>query len=265
MEQSEAANGAEARILQAKLEKVTETLSVYQQAGVFSYGTDAVLLAAYAADAGLAARKKDVSGIELCSGTAFAALALLDRFPTLTMTALEINDAACRLSERSAAASGISSRFCAVCGDIRKVRHIFPSERYDFAVCNPPYMTPDCGKRCADPAQDAARHEVYCRIGDVFAAARFLLGTGGRLYLVYRPDRLSALFAGARAHDFEIKRMTFVYSKADRPPILVLCEAKKQAREGLRIGEPFLIYRDDGTLTEKMQRISANGGGVFGK
>ena len=34
-----------------KLERVTEPLSVYQQKGVFFYGTDAVLLAAYASSA----------------------------------------------------------------------------------------------------------------------------------------------------------------------------------------------------------------------
>lgn len=246
---------------QPKLEKVTDTLSVYQQKGVFFYGTDAVLLAAYASaclNLNLI-KKSEVTGIELCSGTGFSSLSMLDRFSFLSMTALEINKQACRLSEMSAETSELSDRFTAICGDVRNVRASLSSERYDFAICNPPYMTDNCGKMCRDDYKTIARHEILCNIGDVFKAAYFLLGTGGSLFIVYRPDRLSSLYAGAAQNRFEIKRMTLVCSKEGRPPVLVLCEAKKQGKEGLVMTAPFIIYDKDGNYTEQMDKVAREG------
>jgi tRNA1Val (adenine37-N6)-methyltransferase len=246
-----------------KLEKVSETLFVYQQKGVFFYGTDAVLLSAYASSAVKPNSKS--CGIELCSGTAFAALSLLDRFPHLEMSALEINKDACRLSEMSAEKSGLADRFKVKNGDVCNVKKEFPSERFDFVICNPPYMTATSGKMCADDYKTVARHEILCNMNDIFKASYYLLGTGGSLFIVYRPDRLSSLFSGAKENGFEIKKMTFVFSKTDREPVLVLCEAKKQAKEGLRMTPPFVIYGKDGHYTEMMKQVSEKGVISFGK
>ena len=84
-----------------KLERITDTLSVYQEKGVFCYGTDAVLLSAYTA--GKLSKSRPLCGMELCSGTGFIALSLLDRFPLLSFSALEINEHAAALSQKSAA------------------------------------------------------------------------------------------------------------------------------------------------------------------
>lgn len=246
-----------------KLEKVTDTLSVYQEKGVFFYGTDAVLLSAYSS--GAVRKYAPTRGIELCSGTAFASLSMLDRYKNLTMSAVEINSRACELSQMSAQVSGLSERFSVSNSDICEVRKNFISERFDFVICNPPYMTADCGKMCADDYKTVARHEILCKIGDIFSAAYFLLGTGGSLFIVYRPDRLSSLFAGAAQNGFEIKKMTFVCSKPERAPVLVLCEAKKQAKEGLVLTEPFIIYNENGEYTEKMKIASLKGEMSFGK
>lgn len=246
-----------------RLEKVTETLSVYQEKGVFFYGTDAVLLAAYASCA--VPPNTATRGVELCSGTAFASLSMLDRYPNLSMCGIEINSRACEISEMSAKESGLSERFSVKCSDICKVRENFTSERFDFAVCNPPYMTDNCGKMCADDYKTIARHEILCNINDVFAAAYYLLGTGGSLFVVYRPDRLSSLFSAAKNNKFEIKRMTFVSSKPDKAPVLVLCQAKKQAKEGLVITDPLVIYDKNGDYTEQMKIVSQKGEITFGK
>ena len=248
---------------QPKLEKVTDTLSVYQQKGVFFYGTDAVLLAAYAS--GAVKRNSQSRGIELCSGTAFASLSLLDKFPHLSMSALEINKKACELSNMSARESSLSERFSVTCGDVKCARSLFSSERFDFVICNPPYMTATSGKMCADDYKTVARHEILCNISDIFAASYFLLGTGASLFIVYRPDRLSSLFSAAKENNFEIKKMTFVFSKIDREPPLVLCEAKQQAKEGLVLTEPLIIYGPDGQYTEKMRRVCEEGEMSFGK
>ena len=217
-----------------KPERVTETLTVYQQQGVFSFGTDAMLLAEYVSGqvGGTVGKKM----CDLCSGTGILSLALCDRHPGLSAVAVEINPKAAALSERSAAASGLSDRFTAVCRDIKEVKDFLACEGFDFVVCNPPYMTADCGKLCANADITLARHEIACTVYDAFAAAFYLLRTGGCAYFVYRTDRLSALMDAARSARFEIKDMRFYklrpgYDACD----LVLCKAKKNAAPGMRV------------------------------
>lgn len=244
------------KVLAEKLEKVTETLSVYQDDSMFPYGTDATLLSAYVKSH---IKERCAGGIELCSGSGYIALSLLDRCKSLRFSALEINERACELSQMSAQVSGLGDRFSVKCGDICRVREYFSPESFDFAVCNPPYMTNTSGFMCDDEYKNIARHEILCNIEDVFRAASYLLRTNSDFYIVYRPDRLSSLFAAAKKSNFEIKKMTLVHSKVDRAPVLVLCQAKKGAAEGLLSSRPFFIYGSNGEYSEEMKEVCEKG------
>ena len=203
-----------------KLEEISETLRIYQQKGVFSYGTDAVLLSAYAASFMRFSSKRTL--FDLCSGTGIIGLMLLDKFRDggkLSVSAVEINKDACTLSRMSA----------------------------------------DCGLMCEDDYKTVARHEILCNLEDIFKAAFHLLKTGGTAFVVYRPDRLSTLFASARAAHFEIKNMTFVHSRSDSESKLVLCAARKNAREGLKIGKPFVMYRSGEEYSEEYLYVREKG------
>lgn len=172
-------------ISEIKAERVTETLVVYQQKGVFSFGTDAMLLADYVSEQQSAAGTKKLC--DLCSGTGILSLVLCDRFLGLAAEAIEINPAAAQLSEKSAAESGLAERFHASCADIKNVRSLFDSESFDFVVCNPPYMRADSGKHCDHPMINLARHEIACSVYDAFAAAFYLLRTADTLILSTAP------------------------------------------------------------------------------
>ncbi len=215
-----------------KLEKISDTLYVYQKTGVFCYGTDAVLLADY-----VKSSVKTLSGkhmCDLCSGTGIIPLLLCDANDSIICDAAEINSDACEISKMSAEYSKYSNRFNVKNIDIKDVKNHYTSEQFDFLTCNPPYMTASSGKMCEEDYKTIARHEIMCDINDVFAAAFYLLRTGGSIFIVYRSDRLSSLFKAASANRFEIKRMTTVVSKP-LPSVmkLVLCEAKKDGSEGL--------------------------------
>ncbi len=243
-----------------KLEEISETLRIYQQKGVFSYGTDAVLLSAYAASFMRFSSRRTL--FDLCSGTGIIGLMLLDKFRdggNLSVSALEINGDACTLSRMSAEESGLSSLYTVHNTDIKKVRETFDSDIADFVTFNPPYMSADCGFMCEDDYKTVARHEILCNLEDIFKAAFHLLKTGGTAFVVYRPERLSTLFAAARAAHFEIKNMTFVHSRSDSESKLVLCAARKNAREGLKIGKPFVMYGKGEEYTEEYLYVREKG------
>ncbi len=72
-----------------------------------------------------------------------------------------------------------------VLGDIRGVRRLFPPQSFDHVVSNPPYMPVDKGRLNPDSQKAIARHEILCSIGDVIAAAAYLVLCRG-LALVLR-------------------------------------------------------------------------------
>lgn len=220
--------------MEARADKVTETLTVYQQKGVFNYGTDAVLLADYVAEQVIALASKNMC--DLCSGTGIIPLMLCDKFKGLTASAVEINPKAAELSVESAKVSGLKDKFTVYNRDLKNIREFLPTESFDFVTCNPPYMTADCGKMCENEDITLARHEIACNISDVFAAAFHLLKTGGCIYVVYRTDRLSSLMSAAKENRFEIKDMRLYKMKKNKDFCeLVVCKAKKNAAEGMKV------------------------------
>lgn len=216
-----------------KLEKVSETLSVYQKSGVFYYGTDAVLLVK-----SVLRHYKALGGkkmCDLCSGTGIIPLMLCDSNEKLSAKALEINEEAFRISTMSAQISGLSDRVTFINDDIKNYKSLFEPESFDFVTCNPPYMTSTSGKMCETDYKTIARHEILCTIDDVFKAAFYLLKTGGSIFVVYRSDRLTSLFSAASANRFQIKEMSSFVS-GDTPALskLVVIRAAKDAGEGMK-------------------------------
>ena len=217
-----------------KLEAATPTLSIYQKKGVFSYGTDAVLLSKFVLSSFKSFKNKCM--LDLCSGTGIIPLLICDKNPDIAASGLEINKDACKIARMSADVSNLSKRYTQHEGDIKDVRNVFSPEQFDFVTCNPPYMTAKSGYMCEDDYKTIARHEIHCTIDDVFKAAFYLLRTGGSIFIVYRSDRLSSLFTAAHNNRFEIKEMISFVSSCDTPTNskLVVCRASKDASEGLK-------------------------------
>lgn len=180
---------------------------------------------------------------DLCAGTGLLGLLLLGRQPELTVTGIELQEAACRLARRTAAMNGLSDRLIPLLGDLRQADTL-PRAAFDLVVCNPPYFSPVSGAVSPDPVRSAARSEVSCTIADVCAAADRLLRYGGRFALVYRPDRMAELFALLQTHHLEPKRLRFVHYNTSAAPSLLLLECRKGGRPGMR-AEPALFLKDD--------------------
>lgn len=215
------------------LEKISPTLSVYQQKGVFCYGTDAILLAKYVLSFYKSMNKKTMC--DLCSGTGIIPLYICDKNPDIKAFGAEINENACTIANMSASISNLTSRYTQTNCDIKNVKQFFQSESFDFVTCNPPYMTADSGYMCKDDYKTIARHEILCNIDDVFKSAFYLLKTGGNLFIVYRSDRLPSLFKAACDNRFQIKELISFISH-DTPSLskLIVCRASKDASEGLK-------------------------------
>src|SRR5699024_952353 len=204
-----------------------------QPDSLFPLGTDSVALSSFARFPH-GARVADLG----CGGGAIA-LMLLASDPSLHVTGIELDPVAAQAARDNGAENRVD--FQVVAGDLRHIETLLPPGGFDGCVANPPYFPVGSG---ASGARANARSEVTLTLKELCRAAQWLLTYEGRFALVHRPERLADLMEALRAHQLEPKRLRLLRHWAEKPPSLLLLEAKKGAKPGL-VWEPDLILRDE--------------------
>ena len=77
-------------------------------------------------------------------------------------------------------------------------------------------------------------------------AAAFLLNSGGRFFIVYLAERLPELMAEMSCLKLEPKRLRMVSSREGDEARLILVEGRKNARPGMKIESPLVLYKGGG-------------------
>ena len=109
-------------------------------------------------------------------------------------------------------------------------------------------LNPDASKRLA-------RHEESCAIEDVACAAAWLLQNGGRLCCVFPAARMIELSDAMRKYRMAPKRIRMVHSRVEKAAHLCLMEGMLDARPGLIIEPPLVIYDENNAYTPELRRI----------
>lgn len=233
----------------AKFDELWPGGLLFAQAEHFRLSTDTVLLASFVDKPG--ARQ----GIDLGCASGAAALLLMERMEKLRMTGLEILPEAAELAKENVAANGFSERSAIVTGDIREHRRLFSSGSFDLVISNPPYYPPGSGYISPDEARAGARSENLCTLEDICTAAAFLCRTGGSVYLVHKPERMSELFCKMSRLGIEPKRLRLVCHRAGSAPSLILVEGRRGGKPGLKVEKDLVLFNPDGSETEECKKI----------
>lgn len=234
--------------------EVNHGLKLIQKVDGLTFGTDAYLLSAYVR------KSRNSVAVDLGSGNGIIPLLLLAKDKISKAYAVEIQEDFTELILRNGECNGFSDRLKAYHGDVRSLEASDFSETVDIVVSNPPYMKCS-GKPNESERKNIARHETAGHIFDFCSAASRILKYGGLFYVVWRPDRIGELIYALTSSKLEPKRMTFVYGRANLPPCLLLCEAKKCASPGCFVTAPLIMYNEDNSYTKELADIYD--GGVF--
>ena len=132
---------------------------------------------------------------------------------------------------------------------------VLPAGSFDLVVANPPYFAAGSGYTSPDPMRAHARDERTCTMQDICAAMAYLTRWGGSAALVHRPERLSELLCALTAAGLEPKRLRTVAHTAHAAPSLVLVEARRGGKPGLKLLPPLALCAPDGTDSEEIRRI----------
>ena len=225
-------------------------LIVCQEQKGYRFSLDAVLLA------GLTRIGKKDRVIELGTGCGVIPLVLAYRASTERKIAgVEIQPELAELARKNVNENNFGGRIEIYRMDFREISSGFEAGSFDLALSNPPYRKPGTGRINLDRQKAVARHELTATIADVFEAARYLLGTGGRVALVYPATRLANLLRSALDHGFSPKRLTIIYPHPRGSSRLVHLECRKGGGEELKVEQPFYICGENGHYSDAMQEF----------
>ena len=209
--------------------------------GGFPLGTDSVACAWFAR---IPAKSKVC---DLGCGNGAISLMLLASDPTLQVTGIELQPNFAALAKENAERNNLS--FSVLQGDLRQIRELLPAGSMDCVVSNPPYFPVGSGF-AAKGNLSAARSEETCTLSQLCEAAAWLLRTGGRSFLVHRPERLADLIWHLRSNQLEAKRIRFVRHTQQSPVSLVLLEARKGGKPGLSYEQDLILFDEIGETPE---------------
>lgn len=137
--------------------------------------------------------------------------------------------------------------------DKEKYKSIY--ESYDMITVNPPYNKKGSGVINLNDKKIVARHEVSITFDDICKAARLILKSNKKFYLIHHSERLSEIIETLKSNSFEVKKLQFIHQDISKPSSLVLIESVKNANSGLRVLEPIVVFEKDGNYTPNILKI----------
>lgn len=227
---------------------LTHGLYIIQSEEVFSFSLDAVLLARFTP----APPKGKI--IDLCSGNGVIPLLLSTRTKA-AIDAVEIQERLYDMAERSIVMNKLEQQIQMIHGDLRNIHLSLGHGQYDVVTVNPPYMPVPSGEQNMNPHYAAARHEIHSTLEDVIVASGRLLRNRGKLAMVHRASRFVDICFTMRQHRIEPKRIRFVHSRQDEEASMVLVEAMKEGKPGLRIETPLYVYNEKSEYCPELMEV----------
>lgn len=223
-------------------------LKIIQNPKGFCFGLDAVLLANFAEV------RRGSQVVDLGTGTGIIPILLAGKTLDTHIKAVEIQADVAEMAQRSVKLNKLENRVEVLNIDLKECQKDLKVSTFDVVTTNPPYMHAD-GLINPDDKKAISRHEIKCTLEDVIRTASKLLKFHGRFYMVHRPQRLVDIIVHCRNYKLEPKRIRFVHSKYGSKPNLLLLECKKSAQPELKIIDPLIIYKEDGSYTDEVYEI----------
>lgn len=220
-----------------------------QRPDAFCFGTDAVLLADFAAP-----RKYD-RAVDLGCGNGIISILMAAQCPQAQIHGVEIQSEMAEMAARSVAINGLSDRVTIHNMDMRDACAQLGYEKCSLAVCNPPYGKQGGTLVSETSMKRIARHETDLTIEEVARSAAKLLKFGGRFCVIYPAPRAFEMMTAMKACNLAPKRIRTIHSRADREPKLVLMDAVKGGGSMLHWLKPLVLNNDDGSWSDEWHRI----------
>lgn len=222
-------------------------LKLIQNKSGYKFSTDSVLLANFGK-----AKQNDVY-VDLCSGSGVVAILFSCKNKIKKSYAVELQPQLADMASRSIEYNGLSDKIQVLNQDLKDICKTLGHESVDVVTINPPYNP--VGETSTTDEIAIATHELKTNLETIVEQSSKLLKFGGKFYMVHRADRIVDIMYFLRHFKLEPKVLRVVYPNVKKEPNLVLVEAKKGAKSGIKILSPLILNNLDGTETDELKAI----------
>ena len=205
---------------------------IVQKSDYFKFSLDSMLLAHF-----VNINMSDSKLLDFCTGTCPIPIILSNSIKNIV--AFEVQKEIYELGDESLKLNNINN-VKLINDDIKNIGNYYEEGYFDIITCNPPYFKVIDSSRINDNSVKAiARHEILIKLEDIVSLAYKFLRDKGKLYIVYRPDRLMELLKLFDKYKFGVKKLQCCYNNSDSLSSMILIEAMKNGQDDLKILAPL--------------------------
>ncbi len=205
---------------------------IVQKSDYFKFSLDSMLLANF-----VNINMADSKLLDFCTGNCPIPIILSNSIKNIV--AFEVQKEIYELGDESLTLNNINN-VKLINDDIKNIGNYYEEGYFDIITCNPPYFKVIDSSRINDNSVKAiARHEILIKLEDIVSLAYKFLRDKGKLYIVYRPDRLMELLKLFDKYKFGVKKLQCCYNNSDSLSSMILIEAMKNGHDDLKILAPL--------------------------
>ena len=205
---------------------------IVQKSDYFKFSLDSMLLANF-----VNINMADSKLLDFCTGNCPIPIILSNLIKNIV--AFEVQKEIYELGDESLTLNNIDN-VKLINDDIKNIGNYYEEGYFDIITCNPPYFKVINSSRINDNNVKAiARHEILIKLEDIVSLAYKFLRDKGKLYIVYRPDRLMELLKLFDKYKFGVKKLQCCYNNSDSLSSMILIEAMKNGQDDLKILAPL--------------------------
>lgn len=205
---------------------------IVQNSDYFKFSLDSMLLANF-----VGINMSDSKILDFCTGNCPIPIILSNSIKNIV--AFEVQKEIYELGNESLKLNNINN-VKLINDDIKNIGNYYEEGYFDIITCNPPYFKViDTSKINDNSVKAIARHEILIKLEDIVSLAYKYLRDKGKLYIVYRPDRLMELLKLFDKYKFRVKKLQCCYNNSDSLSSMILIEAMKNGQDDLKILAPL--------------------------
>ena len=205
---------------------------IVQKSDYFKFSLDSMLLANF-----VNINMSDSKLLDFCTGNCPIPIILSNSIKNIV--AFEVQKEIYELGDESLKLNNINN-VKLINDDIKNIGNYYDEGYFDIITCNPPYFKVIDSSRINDNSVKAiARHEILIKLEDIVSLAYKFLRDKGKLYIVYRPDRLMELLKLFDKYKFGVKKLQCCYNNSESLSSMILIEAMKNGQDDLKILAPL--------------------------
>jgi len=169
---------------------------------------------------------------------------------------IELQKEIYELAIESIKINNLEDRIKIINDNMKNLNQYFEPNSFDVIVSNPPYFKLNEQSNLNECIQKTiARHEKEIKLNEIVELARKFLKNNGIFAMVHRTERLIEIIEILKANNLEPKKVQLINQKEGTESNMVLIEARKNGKVGLKVLEPIFVHNENGEYRENIKKI----------